>query len=260
MANENAHVPGEWLATADALRDESYPEEPDSGSRIPLRVLVLEPDALAAFVLMRTFERAGGIALLGMAQTAQEAIEKLVSDDVDVLIRDLDKPGEDERGEGDSPIAAFLRERGFDIPVVMIYSHLDVMRLREPYEEGARGWVQRNTVTRLLPGAIHAVAGGGCWMEPELAREAFEALSSLSEGIGHLWKRVMKYEGPLAELTEREKAVLRALGHGRSNRQIAEEDHVSVHTIKRHVSSILHKLQVDSREKAVRLAKDLGFS
>jgi len=60
-------------------------------------------------------------------------------------------------------------------------------------------------------------------------------------------------------LTERERAVLRLLTAGRSNKQIAQELVVAPGTVKRHVSSILRKLQVTSRLAAVARARDLGL-
>jgi LuxR family maltose regulon positive regulatory protein len=64
----------------------------------------------------------------------------------------------------------------------------------------------------------------------------------------------------LAEpLTERELEVLRLLAAGRSNQMIAEELIVAVGTVKRHVNSILGKLQAQSRLEAVARARDLGL-
>jgi DNA-binding NarL/FixJ family response regulator len=60
-------------------------------------------------------------------------------------------------------------------------------------------------------------------------------------------------------LTDRERAVLRLLTAGRSNKQIAQELVVASGTVKRHVSSILRKLQVASRLAAVARARDLGL-
>ncbi len=64
----------------------------------------------------------------------------------------------------------------------------------------------------------------------------------------------------LEPLTDRERAVLRLLIAGRSNKEIAEELVVTSGTVKRHVSNILRKLQVTSRLAAVAQARDLGLA
>jgi non-specific serine/threonine protein kinase len=60
-------------------------------------------------------------------------------------------------------------------------------------------------------------------------------------------------------LTAREVEVLRLISSGASNKEIAEELSLSVHTVKRHVVNILHKLDVNSRARAVARARELGF-
>ncbi len=60
-------------------------------------------------------------------------------------------------------------------------------------------------------------------------------------------------------LTERELEVLRLLAAGRSNQAIAEELVVAIGTVKRHVSNIMGKLQVESRLEAVARARELGL-
>jgi LuxR family maltose regulon positive regulatory protein len=60
-------------------------------------------------------------------------------------------------------------------------------------------------------------------------------------------------------LTEREQEVLRLLAAGRSNQAIAQELIVAVGTVKRHVNSIMGKLQVQSRLEAVARARELGL-
>ena len=61
-------------------------------------------------------------------------------------------------------------------------------------------------------------------------------------------------------LTEREREVLRLLAAGRSNQAIAKELVVAVGTVKRHVSNIMDKLQVQSRLEAAARARDLGLT
>jgi LuxR family transcriptional regulator, maltose regulon positive regulatory protein len=65
--------------------------------------------------------------------------------------------------------------------------------------------------------------------------------------------------GLLEPLTARELDVLRLLGTGKSNREIAEELVVSLDTVKRHVSNLFDKLGVANRTQAVNKARELGL-
>ena len=69
-----------------------------------------------------------------------------------------------------------------------------------------------------------------------------------------------KIQNGIEVLTERELEVLRLLAAGRSNQAIAQELVVAVGTVKRHVSNIMSKLQVQSRLEAAAHARDLGLT
>jgi RNA polymerase sigma factor (sigma-70 family) len=64
---------------------------------------------------------------------------------------------------------------------------------------------------------------------------------------------------PLGDLTAREKEVLQLLARGLTNSQIGSELGISEKTVRNHVSSIFAKLRVETRARAVAVARDAGY-
>jgi DNA-binding NarL/FixJ family response regulator len=108
--------------------------------------------------------------------------------------------------------------------------------------------VQRNQ----LVGAIRAVAAGDAVLAPALTRRLVEEFCRRRAPGGAL-------EPPLTELTERELKVLRLIGRGLSNREIADTLYLSEATVKTHMNRLLRKLSVRDRIQAVVLAYESGL-
>jgi DNA-binding NarL/FixJ family response regulator len=128
------------------------------------------------------------------------------------------------------------------------------------------------TVSTTSDDVLDAIAAGasGYLLKDASADEIVEAVRTANEGRSPLSptiasavvKRVREQTGPhehpddLAQLTEREREILRLVAQGRDNTEIAQELYLSPSTVKNHVSSILEKLEVDSRvQAAVRAAR-----
>ena len=109
---------------------------------------------------------------------------------------------------------------------------------------GAIGYLLKDLDGDDLCRAIRAAAAG----QVQLAPEAFARLM-----------RELRPPEQIEVLTEREQDVLRLLGQGQSNKQIARSLHLREETVKTHVSKILHKLGVQSRTQAVLYAMRNGL-
>jgi two-component system, NarL family, response regulator LiaR len=125
----------------------------------------------------------------------------------------------------------------------VVYSGFaDARVLTEALDAGARGFVLKDAALESLVRALDVVAGGGMYIDPALA-DALIAMSSARE-LG---------------LTPRERDVLRLLVEGLTNQQIAERLVVSEHTVHRHVTNILRKLDLPSRTAAAAHAVRSGL-
>jgi DNA-binding NarL/FixJ family response regulator len=120
----------------------------------------------------------------------------------------------------------------------------------EALRAGASGFLLKDAPEDQLVAAIRIAADGGAMFSPSVTRRLIEEFS----------RRVSPEPPPgLAELTPREREVLRLLARGLSNQEIAAELVVSEHTAKTHVAHILSKLGLRDRIQAVVLAYETGL-
>jgi DNA-binding NarL/FixJ family response regulator len=130
-----------------------------------------------------------------------------------------------------------IRARYADVEVVALTSFAEDERVQAALEAGASGYLLKDSDPDQLAAAIRAAHRGELQLDPAVARR----LMSL---------RAPSVEDPAAELTPREHDVLRLVGEGRANKDIAAELGVSERTARTHVSNILGKLGLSSRTQA----------
>ncbi len=129
---------------------------------------------------------------------------------------------------------------------------------------GASGFLLKDVPPAELVAAIRTVARGDAVVSPRITRRLLEeyahTLPDLSEGAGDGDGSAGAAEqGPLAQLTEREREVLLAVADGLSNAEIAERLFVSEATVKSHVGRLLAKLGLRDRVQAVVFAFQSGL-
>lgn len=173
-----------------------------------------------------------------------------------------------ERGDGDEVLAAVDRHRPdvvlMDIrmsrvdgiaatqllstqpqaPPVILLTTFDADELVvRGLEAGAIGFLLKDSAPADIVRAIHHAHAGESVLSPTVARQVIAMVA----GDGDAGARREAAQRRLAELSGRELEVALAIGRGRPNAQIAEELHISVGTVKSHVSQLLSKLEVDNR-------------
>lgn len=134
-------------------------------------------------------------------------------------------------------------------PTIILTTFDDDSLVLEGLRAGARGFLLKDVSLDQLTGAIRQVAAGGTAVQPGITARIVEGLGRLGAGIPGL--------DPHDPLTAREVEVLRLVAGGYSNREIAEGLHLAEGTVKNHLSSILSKLGVRDRTRAVLKAVDL---
>lgn len=159
-----------------------------------------------------------------------QALDYLKKNTVDLLLLDLNMP--DINGLDLITKIQNLRNK----PNILLFSHLDNEHsIKQGMALGASGYLVKDAPEEELLTAIKAVGNGGSYLGKNIYQKAFSQARDYSH---------------LDELTEREEEVLYFISKGYSNRQIANELVISETTVKSHVSSILKKLEVDSRTQA----------
>lgn len=140
-----------------------------------------------------------------------------------------------------------IRSRHSEVEVVALTSFGEEERVHAALEAGASGYLLKDSDAGEVSAAIRAVQRGELPLDPAIARDLTSSLRAESR------------EGPDAELTARELEILRLLGAGKSNKEIAAELQISERTARTHVSNILGKLDLTSRTQAALWAVRRGL-
>ncbi|GAA1490310.1 response regulator [Brachybacterium sacelli] len=202
------------------------------------RVIVVDDHALVREGL-RTLLQLAGIDVVAEGADGEEAIEAIVRHRADAVLLDLRMPHRDGIW-----VLEQLRERGEEIPVLVLTTFDDDELVLGALRAGARGYLLKDVTLDRLARAVRTLADGGTLISPSLTDRLL---------------RVVRATEPTADvpattvqpLTERELDVLRLIAEGYSNREIAGLLHLAEGTVKNHSSTILQKTGARDRTQAV---------
>ncbi len=184
-------------------------------------------------IFLKAFE---DFALVGQGSNGFEAIQLCDTLQPDVVLMDMVMPEMD----GIKAIQQ-IRLKHPDMKIIALTSFTDDGNLvQNALRAGATGYLFKNVSIDDLAAAIRSAAVGKAVLAPEAARMLIQATTQPSLESFHL--------------TDRELEVLALMVEGMSNRQIAHDLTISYSTVRFHVSSILSKLNVESRTEAVTVA------
>lgn len=213
-----------------------------------IRVVITDDQTLIRQGLDSLLAIADEVEVVGHAADGDEALALVEDLSPDVLLLDLRMPGRD----GIATLEA-LRERGSQVPALVLTTFDDDELVLRALRAGAKGYLLKDVTLEELVGAIRTLAGGGTLVQPALTERLLQGLGSLPvpDDFTHL---------PTPEpLTPRETEILRLLASGFSNREIAESLFLAEGTVKNHLSTLLAKLGVKDRTRAVLRALHLGI-
>lgn len=213
---------------------------------VPVRVLVVDDDALVRKGLALLLGGASDLEVVGEAADGDEVPDAVASTSPDVVLMDIRMP----RVDG---VAATRKLRGRpDAPEVVVLTTFDTdANVLAAIRAGATGFLVKDTPPSEVVEAIRKVARG----EPILSSDATRRL--LDRALLVEEERV-EARRVLGELSEREREVAQAIARGRSNAEIADDLFMSVATVKAHVSHIFTKLGLTNRTQIAVLAHQAG--
>ncbi|MBF4460521.1 response regulator [Pseudoclavibacter sp. VKM Ac-2867] len=199
------------------------------------RVVIVDDDPFVRSGL-RTIIESDQIMVVGEASDGDDALMLVDSEHPDLVLLDIRMP----RVDGIS-VTRTLRERG-DTTRVLIMTTFDSDEfVMEALRAGANGFLLKDTRPADIITAIHKTIAG----DPVLSPAATARLISRVTAEPHA--RVSRAYRLVATLTDRERDVALGIAEGRTNQQIAQALHVSVNTVKTHISALFAKLGAKNR-------------
>jgi DNA-binding NarL/FixJ family response regulator len=212
-----------------------------------IRVLLVDDDALVRAGLKMMLAGAPQIEIVGEAEDGRGLLRAVDLHHPDVVLMDIRMPHLD-------GIAAtrLLRTQPRPPPVLVLTTFdADALVIRA-LQAGAAGFLLKDSAPADIVRAIQAVHAGDGTLSPAIARR----LIALVAGDHGAAARQDQARQRLASLTAREREVSLAVGQGHSNSEIASQLHMSLATVKAHVSQLLTKLNVPNRVQVALLVHD----
>jgi DNA-binding NarL/FixJ family response regulator len=210
-----------------------------------IRALLADDQELVRTGFRMILETQPDIEVVEEASDGVEAVAAARRLQPDVVLMDIRMPNVDGLQATKQIIAAGWRSR------VLILTTFDLDEyVYEALRVGASGFILKNAPPEQLITAVRVVAAGEGLLSPAITRRVIEQFATLPPPGG---------TNALAQLTDREREVLKLIARGLSNAEIAAELFVSDATVKSHVAHLLAKLQLRDRIQAVVLAYESGL-
>jgi DNA-binding NarL/FixJ family response regulator len=211
-----------------------------------IRVVLADDHTLVRQGIRGLIELGREFEVVGEAEDGDEAIRKILALRPDVALLDVRMPGKDGLG-----VASALKSQGNQTPVVLLTTFDDAAVLLEAVRVGAAGLVLKDVDVEELVRVLRKAAAGETCILPAASDRAKRELREARADFDA--------SGLPQELTPRELEVLRLIAGGFSNREIAHALGTAEGTVKNQASSVLSKLGVRDRTRAVLKALELGW-
>ena len=216
----------------------------------PIRVLIVDDQALARTGLRMVLEVEPDLVVVGEATDGEEAVAMASSTAPDVILMDVRMPHMD----GLEATRRIVREDEPG-PQVLVLTTFDLDEyVYEALLAGASGFVLKDIPPEQLVEAIHVVASGDALLAPTITRRLIEEFVRRPPEVARPRPR------ELDQLTPREAEIMRYVAKGLSNAEIAAQAYVSEPTVKTHIARILMKLGLRDRVQVVVYAYEHGLA
>ena len=217
-----------------------------------IQVYVISQQSLFRQGIQHSLSSLPDIAVVGVSEINDSILSFMDNNPPDVTLIDID--GSTEAG---LTLARKIKQHSSSIAIVVMASNPNDEQLFEVLKGQAASYINKETTAEQLVETIRRVSRGehpineALTTRPKLAEQVLMQFQELS--------RRSEAEQFLSPLTPREMQILKYIGQGYLNKQIAVELGISEQTIKNHVTSILRKLNANARTEAVVLALRQGL-
>jgi DNA-binding NarL/FixJ family response regulator len=200
-----------------------------------IRVFIVDDHPVVIEGIHSLLQNEKGIEWAGQAMNAQSCLGFFISNTADVVLMDISMPGMD-----GVELCAVMKEKYPGIMILGLSTFNQGLYIKKMMENGASGYILKNSSKEELIEAIHAVHKGNIFFSGEVGM----ALQEYQKSSKH----------QLPELSSREKEILGLIAEGYTNPQIAEKIFLSSFTVDSHRKNLLAKLNVKNTASLIRLA------
>jgi two-component system nitrate/nitrite response regulator NarL len=201
-----------------------------------IRLLLVDDHAMFREGIARMLEKEPDMAVVGQVTSAAEALEKAVRSGANLVLLDVDLGA-----ERAIDFVSRARASGYQGRILIVTAGMSDQEAVQLIQGGVGGIIHKHHSGEALTGAIRQVANGEVWLEKAYLAPVFRTMDK------------SRHQGRPA-LTGRDKAVLRYLLQGLTNREMAELLDISEGAVKSSLRHVCEKLRVRTRTQLVKVA------
>lgn len=210
-----------------------------------LRIVVADDHPIVRDGIRSLIDAQEGMSVVGEAGDGAEALQVVAMLAPDVLVVDMSMPQ-----LNGAQVTRRVRQNWPAVRVIALTVHDDRDYLAQLLNAGVSGYVVKRAASSELIRAIHTVMDGGVYLDPRVAGTV------VNRFVGDASEPSRE---PPGELSDREREVLKQVGRGFSNKEIAVQLAISVKTVETYKARILEKLGLRGRADMVRYALRRGW-
>jgi DNA-binding NarL/FixJ family response regulator len=208
-----------------------------------IKVLIVDDHPLFSEGLKSMFHANDGIEVVAIITNGNQAPSILSEIKIDVILMDIDMPIINGLETMD-----LIKNKGFNIPILMLTMHSSIRYIRKALEKGAMGYILKAASKKEVIEAINSVNVGKSYFHEKVSEQVFD-----------YFRGKKKIDSQEMTLSERETEVVRCLADGSNSRQIGEKLFISPETVRTHRRNIMHKLHVKTTGELVHFCTEQGW-
>ncbi|WP_407270535.1 response regulator [Radiobacillus sp. PE A8.2] len=207
-----------------------------------IKLLIVDDQQLMRDGLASILQLKQGLEVIGVASDGLEAFEKVKELLPDIVLMDIRMPGTN--GVDGTKL---IYNTFPNVKILMLTTFKDSELIFDALKEGASGYLLKDMPTDGIVQAINTVHAGGVVLPQDVTKQMMEEINYGKSPAHH---HIDERSSLVKALTEREVEVLKLLGLGLNNKEIAEKLFITEGTVKNHVSNLISKLEVRDRTQA----------
>lgn len=201
-----------------------------------INILLVDDHTVLRQGIAQVIESQEDMHVVAQASNGEQAIEMAHAHQPDLMLLDINLPGID-----GVEVARKISTELPDIRVLILTMHRQGEYVIEAIKAGASGYLLKEVEMDEMLSAIRSVAQGDAVIDPSVANRVFENLRGEPQ---------VERKSILNDLADRDIAILRLLGEGMSNRDIADQLHISEKTVRNRLSMVFKKFGLKNRTEA----------
>lgn len=212
-----------------------------------IRVLIVDDYEIVRLGIRVVLQSESDIEVVGEAESGRDVLSRVTTLAPDVVLMDIKMGGDD-----GIEATRLIKQHCPDVQILIVTAYADQQLFHKAVEAGAVGYILKDITPTNLANAIRAVHTGKTMINPTIARQMVEHLSTIREDPA-------RAAGRAYGITDREMEVLAGVAEGLSDKELGVKLSLAEATVKMHLRSIYSKLKLRNRAQAAVFAVEKGL-